>query len=242
LPLDKTALPDKAEEINAKLAAVKLPEADAAIVANISMETAQLQAECADPTESCYLKIAQLVEADRLLWAEVDHAAAKAKKKKAKPGLKLQVILFDRDKLAVAGKADAAFAGGITSEDIDRLIATATGAPASAPAAAAPSAQTQPAPAPAAPINAPQPAQPGVRPALAPTPAASPTYQTQPAAAPATYGQQPTAPAASAPAAYQPAASPPPAAAQPTNYPPPAAAPQPAAAPAGTAPPPARYP
>jgi hypothetical protein len=251
LPLDKSALPEKADDINGKLAAVRLPGAEAPVLATISMETAQLQAECAEATETCYLKIARLVEADRLLWAEVDKAGAKAKpKKKGKPAFKLQITLFDRDKLAVVGKADETFAGTVTDEALNKLILTATGVapgaqapaaaptppsppppPATPPPAAAPPRAAAPAPA-AQPAYAPQPAAPA-----APAPAPRPVYQPQPAAQPApAYSRQP------APAAYPtPAAAPQPAAA-PAAYPPPGPAQQPAGAPPAATPPPApRY-
>jgi len=259
LPLDKAALPEKAEEINAKLALVMLPGAEAPTLATISMETAQLQAECADPTETCYLKIARLVEADRLLWAQVENGSAKAnKKKKGKPSFKLQITLFDRDKLAVAGKADETFPGAITDEELDKLITTATGvAPGmhgpTTPPPAAPPPPARPAAAPApGPMYTAQPA-PRPAPAPAPAPTARPVYQPQPAAQPATqptYNRQPAA--APGPAGYPPSAAPapgyqpPPAA--PAAYPP-AAAPSgaapaaypPAAAPPASAPPAARY-
>lgn len=243
LPLDKAALPEKAEEINAKLALVMLPGAEAPTLTTISMETAQLQAECAEATEACYLKIAGLVEADRLLWAQVENGGAKAnKKKKGKPSFKLQIMLFDRDKLAVTGK-DETFTGVVTDEDLDKLITAATGA--------APGAHAAPAPTPAAtsattaaPTAAPA-AQPGYQQQPAAHPAAQPTYYRQPGAAPAPAGyQQSPAPAPgyqtapgyqaapgyqTAPAAYPPASSPAPAA-----YPP-------AAAPPAAAPPAARH-
>jgi hypothetical protein len=245
LPLDKAALPEKADEINAKLAAVRLPGADAPTVATISMETAQMQAECAEPTETCYLKIARLVDADRMLWAEVEKAKPKAaaKKKGGKPGIRIQVVLFDRDKLAVAGKADETFPGAVSDDELDKLITTATGvAPAAAAATTPPPAPVQPAPAPV-----PYAPQPAARPAAAP--AAAPR-QAQPAAQPApqpapTYYRQPAATPAAAPAAYPPSTAPaatayPPAAApSPAAYPP-ASAP-PAAAPAPSAPAPARW-
>ena len=200
LPLDKTALPEKADDINTKLAAVRLPGTDVPILATISMETAQMQAECAEATEACYLKIAKLVDADRLLWAEVDAAGAKAKaKKKGKPGFKLQIALFDRDKVAVSGKAEETFAGMITNEELDKLIAAATGLAASTSTAA-----TQP------------PVAPAARPAYQPQPQPAQTRQPIPAApaaapAPAAYPTAP-APAAYPPAGTAPATTPPPAA------------------------------
>ncbi len=104
LPLDKLALPGTAEELNTKLSRVKLPGADDAIMASTSMETAQLQSECAEPTDACYLKIAKLIEADRMLWAQVDNAG-KGKKKK-KNAAKLEIVLFDAEKPGVVGRAD----------------------------------------------------------------------------------------------------------------------------------------
>ena len=252
LPLDKLALPGTAEELNAKLAQVKLPGTENAVLATVSMETAQLQSECAEPSETCYLKIARLVEADRLLWAQVEKVAGKGKKKAKKSSTKIQIIVFDRDKLAVSGHSDGTFAGVVTGEELDKLIATATGvppSPATAPGSAAPPAASPP---PAAyPVTA-QP-QPAARPAYAPQPvqatapaARAPAQQPlapaqagyrQPAAAPQPTYAQPTA-AATPPAYAPPAASPPPAYAPPAASPPPAAAPPPPAyAPPAAAPP-----
>jgi hypothetical protein len=254
LPLDKLALPGTAEEINAKLAQVKLPGAEDAVLATVSMETAQLQSECAETTETCYLKIARLVDTDRLLWAQVEKVAGKGKKKAKKSGTRIQIVLFDRDKLSVSGQADETFAGPITGEELDKLIAAATGVRAgqtpAAPPAAAPPPAAPPAPA-ARPAYAPQPGarQPGPPPA--PTPAGyqpQPGYQA-PSAAPTPAGYQP--PNSTPPSGtYQPpAASPsPPAYAPPAAQPPPASAPPPpayappAASPPSYAPPPSSSP
>jgi hypothetical protein len=232
LPLDKLALPGTAEELNTKLAQVKLPGAEDAVLATVSMETAQLQSECAEATETCYLKIARLVDTDRLLWAQVEKVAGKGKKKSKKSGTRIQVILFDRDKLSVAGQADETFAGAITGQELDKLIATATGArPGQAPEV--PLAAAPPPAAPPPPAMAPQVA----RPAAAPAPVAQPAYAPQPAA------RQPVAPTAPAPARYQPqpgyqAPAPAP---QPAGYQAPATAPQPAYPPPAAAPPPPAY-
>jgi hypothetical protein len=244
LPLDKAALPEKADQVNAKLAAVRLQGAGAPTVATISMETAQLQAECSEPTESCYLKIAKLVEADRLLWAQVDNARAKGKKGKGKPGVKIQVVLFDRDKVVVAGNAEETFAGPVSDEDLDKLIGNATSASA---ATQAPAPAQQPAPTQAPAAYGQQPAARPVQPAYQQQPTAQPAYQQQPAAQPA-YQQRPAAqptyqqqPAAQPTYQQQPAAQPRPAA-QPTYQTQPAPAqgayqqPAPAAYPPGTAP------
>jgi len=163
LPVDKLALPGTAEELNAKLAQVRLGGAEAPTLATISMETAQLQSECSAPIESCYAKIASLVDTDRLLWAEVENIVAKAApKKKAKKGeTRIRVVLFDRYKVAVVGRAGETFPAAITGEQLDKLIATAVGTNA----------------APARPVYAPQPqSQPGYA-----APPAQPSYaQPQP--------------------------------------------------------------
>jgi len=134
LPLDKLDLPEHADQINAKLASVRLPGAYLPALASVSMATARLQAECTDPAPSCYHKIARLVDADRLLWAEVDTSTKMAKKRKARPGFRLSISLFDRDLFAVVGRADGVF-GTLTDESLDRLIAVATGTAPSAPLA-----------------------------------------------------------------------------------------------------------
>ncbi len=182
LPVDKLALPGTAEELNAKLAQVKLAGAETPTLATISMETAQLQAECSETGEPCYTKIARLVDTDRLLWAEVEKTGGKgASKKKAKKSeTKIQVVIFDRDKLAVVGRADETFPGVITGEQLDKLIATAVGtnaAPVTAPARPAYAPQPQPG-------YAAQPAQPAYA-----QPQPGYTQQSQPARA--AYGTQP---------------------------------------------------
>jgi hypothetical protein len=210
LPLDKLALPGTAEELNAKLARVRLPDAEEPALATVSMETAQLQSECAEPTETCYLKIARLVDADRLLWVAVEEktvastSKGKKKKKTTKPETRIQVILFDRDKLSVTGHSDETFSGPITGENLDKVIAAAVGVqPAAAPALTPPAAVFYPQPTPAAqqPAAYPQPRPAAQQPAAYPSPAVYP----QPVAAPA----QP-APAAAPPAAHSALATPPP--------------------------------
>jgi hypothetical protein len=263
LPVDKLALPGTADELNAKLAQVRLTGAETPTLATISMETALLQAECAEPNEACFTKIARLVDTDRLVWAEVEKTGAKgASKKKAKKNeTKIQVVLFDRDKLAVVGRADETFPAAITGEQLDKLIAAAVGtnaAPVAPPARPVYAPQPQPAygaqPAYAPrtqPGYAPQPqqAQPGyaaqpqpARPGYAPQPQPGYAQPTQPAYA------QPTQPAYAQPAApaYAQPAEPSAATAAPTYQAPaatPPAAPTPAAptAPAPTAPVPARW-
>jgi hypothetical protein len=263
LPLDKLALPGTAEELNTKLAQVRLPGAEDAVVATVSMETAQLQSECADATETCYLKIARLVDTDRLLWAQVEKVAGKGKKKAKKSGTRIQIILFDRDRLAVSGQADETFAGPITGDELDKLIVAATGArpgqateprpampPAAYPTAVAPApavraayapqpgARQPGAPAATAPAPAAYPAQPGYQPGYQPQPVyqAQPGYQ-PPAATPPQAGYQPPAASPSPPTYAPPAASPPPATAPslPTNAPPSAS--PPSYAPPSAAPP-----
>ena len=231
LPVDKLALPGTAEELNAKLAQVRLGGAEAPTLATISMETAQLQSECSAPIESCYAKIASLVDTDRLLWAEVENIVAKAApKKKAKKGeTRIRVVLFDRDKLAVVGRAGETFPAAITGEQLDKLIATAVGTnvaparpvyapqPQSQPGYAAPPAQpsyAQPQPGYVAQPQQGYAAQPQPGYAAQPQPA-RPGYGTQPQPGSAqptqpAYSQPapPATPAASAPAISAPASAP----------------------------------
>ena len=249
LPLDKLALPETADELNAKLAQVKLVGATDATVAKVNMETAQLQSECAEPTDGCYLRIARLVEADRLLWAQVEKLGGKVKKKKAKSATRIQIILFDRDRLGVSGQAEETYPGAITGEDLDKLIASAVGSQmsASSTAPATPAAAT-PAPAPASVSARPAHGAPAAQTMSAPAPhqAASPHPASPATEAPAPAGARPPAAApqpapAPAPAgARSPAAARPPAGAPPASYPPgnspPAAAP-PIAYPPGASPP-----
>jgi hypothetical protein len=182
LPLDKLALPGTAEEINAKLSRVKLPGADDAITVTTSMETVQLQSECAEPPDACYLKIAKLLEADRMLWAQVE-TAGKGKKKK-KTSAKIEIVLFDAEKPGVVGRADETFVGPIASVALDRLIDAAVGVP-GATSPAPPTTVTPPPDAPP-PTAAPAPAaaQPG---APAHTRAATSYPTAQPPAPPAVH-------------------------------------------------------
>ena len=238
LPLDKLALPDMADEINAKLAQVKLAGATDATLATVSMETAQLQSECTEPTDGCYLRVARLLEGDRLLWAQVEKVAGKGKKRKAKAGTRLQVILFDRDKLGVTGQGEETIVGPVTGQAVDKVIATAVGNLTVAAAPEGPAAPTMPAPRPAA-------AMPAAHPPLAPAPG-PPASRSTATPAPATPAPAPASPppAAAPPSAYPapapttPAPTPAPASYSPApTYPGPAASPPPAAAP-----PPVAYP
>ena len=235
LPLDKLALPGTAEEINAKLSRVKLPGADDAISASTSMETAQLQSECAEPTDACYSKIAKLVEADRILWAQVD-AAGKGKKKK-KNAAKIEIVLFDAEKPGVVGRADETFVGPIASVALDRLIDAAVGVPGATgavtpPPATPPTPTSAPGTAPPATAVQPNAAVPPLQPVTpAYPPAQAPAYPTAPAAP--TTPAYPTAPAAPTTPAYPTAPAAPTAPAYPTAP----AAPAPTAPTYPTAPP-----
>jgi hypothetical protein len=149
---------------------VKLPGTESAITAITSMETAQLQSECADSTVECYLKIARLVDADRILWAEVE-AAGKGKRKKKNLN-HIRVVLFDAKRAAVMGSADESFTGPISSDALDKLVAKATdsqgtaadtAAAAAVPAAALPPPAAPPPPLPLGPTQ-PAPRAPVARP------------------------------------------------------------------------------
>ena len=242
LPLDKLALPDMADEINAKLTQVKLAGATDATLATVSMETAQLQSECTEPTDGCYLRVARLLEGDRLLWAQVEKVAGKGKKRKAKASTRLQVILFDRDKLGVTGQGEETIVGPVTGQAVDKVIAAAVGNLTVAAAPEGPAAPTMPAPRPAMPAAhpplAPAPGPPVSRSTATPAPATpvpAPASPPPAAAPPSAYpAPAPTTPApAPAPSSYSPAptypgpaASPPPAAAPPpVAYPPPSSPP-----------------
>jgi hypothetical protein len=225
-PLDKLALPGTAEELNEKLGHLQIPGVDEIVVASLGMETAQMQAECADPTETCYLKIARLVEADRIMWPTAEKVTTKGRRRSRKPTYKLQLTLFDRDKLAITGHSEETYTGPITAQALDKQIeavVSAVGTPAPMPAAVPPAGSPPPMTVP----------PPSYQPAPQAAPAAQPAYA--PAARPAAQPAQayPAQPAQGRPVQAQPGPGYP---AQPAPVQPAPAQPAPAGYPAQPAP------
>jgi hypothetical protein len=133
LQVEKLPLPKVADALNDRLGKVA-PNGSDTSKATVSMETALMQLDCAQPTTQCYGQIAKHFEADRLLWAEVEREA-KSRKKKA--GTIVRVVLFDVGRAAVVGRAEQTFPGNVPNEALDELLNRAlseTVQPAEAPA------------------------------------------------------------------------------------------------------------
>jgi|GEM_PF-1322393 len=86
MPLDPFAAPTVARAVNEEMSRVTLAGSGAGVKAAVSMEVAQLAIECIEPTAACYRAVGQSLDADRLLWAQIDPAQEK---------IRVTVVLFD---------------------------------------------------------------------------------------------------------------------------------------------------
>jgi hypothetical protein len=129
LPVEKLLVPKVAGELNARLGKASVPGfgESATETETVSMEVALMQLDCAQPTGACYARIAKQFEADRLLWAEIERAQGRKRKKTAPTTIR--VFLFDAGRGEVVGRAEQTFtsARSVSGDELDRLIARATG-------------------------------------------------------------------------------------------------------------------
>ena len=87
LPLDAFDGP-VALAVNDQMSRIKPPGTSASTKAAVSMEVAQLAIECIQPTPACYGAVARSLNADRLMWAELQPSAADEK-------IQVTVVMFD---------------------------------------------------------------------------------------------------------------------------------------------------
>ena len=192
LPAERFLLPNAAIALNERLVKAEVPGVDERVVAAVSMETAQGQAECAQANDECYAKVAKLLGGDRLLWAEMERVS----KGKKKGPVKIRVLLFDVEKGTLIGRAEEILKGDVVDDSLDRLVGMALSGdaptappppppppPPSAHAATAPPPAPPPAPEPAPP--APPPPRTVASPAPTPAPAPAPTVASPPPLPPA---------------------------------------------------------
>jgi hypothetical protein len=88
MPLDPLAAPGVAQVVNERMSKIKPAGTSAPVKAAVSMEVAQLAIECIQPTPACYTAVGRSLNADRLMWAEVEPDDDDDK-------LRLTVVLFD---------------------------------------------------------------------------------------------------------------------------------------------------
>ena len=88
MPLDPLDAPGVAQVVNERMSKIKPAGTSATVKAAVSMEVAQLAIECIQPTPACYAAVGRSLNADRLMWAEVEPDADDDK-------LRLTVVLFD---------------------------------------------------------------------------------------------------------------------------------------------------
>ena len=74
--------------VNDQMSRVKPVGTSASTKAAVSMEVAQLAIECIQPTPACYGAVARSLNADRLMWAELQPSAADEK-------IQVTVVMFD---------------------------------------------------------------------------------------------------------------------------------------------------
>jgi hypothetical protein len=127
MPADKLLSPKVAEALNERLRTASVSGVGEMTNTAISMEVAGMQLDCTQPTNLCFGQIAKHFGADRLLWAEIERARGKKKKS---PTI-VRILLFDVQRADVIGRAEQAFAGPVSNDALDQLLALAlTGGPA----------------------------------------------------------------------------------------------------------------
>jgi hypothetical protein len=138
LPVEKLLVPQVADELNNRLGKASVAGVSDTKVETVSMEVALMQLDCALPSNACYAQIAKRFEADRLLWAEIEHNATgkRSRKKKAPSPTTIRVVLFDAEHASVLGKAEETFPLAVSNDDLDRLIGRAIAPPVTPPRAA----------------------------------------------------------------------------------------------------------
>jgi hypothetical protein len=127
LPAEKLVQPKVADALNERLNKASVTGVSETTTAAISMEMALMQVECAQASDECYGKIGKKLEADRLLWGEVEQGT-RSKKKKAAPTT-VRIVLFDVDKSSIVGRAEETFSGPVPNEALDEMLARATAGP-----------------------------------------------------------------------------------------------------------------
>ena len=87
MPLDAFEGP-VAIAINDQMRQVRPAGASASVKAAVSMEVAQLAIECIKPTTECYAAVGRSLNADRLLWAELQPSSDEDK-------IVVTIVMFD---------------------------------------------------------------------------------------------------------------------------------------------------
>jgi hypothetical protein len=127
LPAEKMVMPKVAEALNERMTKASVGGVSETTTAAISMEMALMQVDCAQPSDECYGKIAKKLEADRLLWGEIEQPA-KAKKRKTTPTT-VRIVMYDVEKASIVGRAEETFSGAVPNEALDEMLARATTEP-----------------------------------------------------------------------------------------------------------------
>jgi hypothetical protein len=122
LPVEAFLHPGVADALNQRLGSAKLDAASELVKTTISMEVALMQVDCSVPNDGCYSRIAKRLEANRLLWAEIDQAAKSKKKSKKNEPLVIRVLLFDARPSKVIGRAEQTFPGTVPPGALDELL------------------------------------------------------------------------------------------------------------------------
>jgi hypothetical protein len=88
MPLDGLDAPAIAQAVNERMSAVRPTGTSTSVKAAVSMEVAQLAIECIKPTTECYAAVGRSLNADRLLWAELQPSSDDDK-------IVVTIVMFD---------------------------------------------------------------------------------------------------------------------------------------------------
>ena len=117
LPTESDAFPSIATAATTALGHAHVGGVDEQSTTKVSIEVVQLSIECVDPSASCYEAAAKSLEANKLLFAQVDVDGKKPK---------VSVTLFDRSNRAVKTVAHTFATEADAVAGLDGLVAEAT--------------------------------------------------------------------------------------------------------------------
>jgi hypothetical protein len=104
MPVEGDVFPKLVKALNGELTDATVGGVQRTFVSKVSLEVVQISIECVDPTAACWTAAGKSLNADRLLFAQIEPVAEPKKKKKK--SVHLRVTLFDVHKGEAIGDTD----------------------------------------------------------------------------------------------------------------------------------------
>jgi hypothetical protein len=102
LPVEVDVFPKLSNAVNGAFLTARVAGVDRSMISKVSLEVVQISIECLESTAACWTAAGKTLNADRLLFAEIDPVVEKRNKK----SVRLRVTLFDVKKGETIGTTD----------------------------------------------------------------------------------------------------------------------------------------